>query len=186
MNPAALDSLTEILTAFQTADNTINGAISSLSASATTNLEAAVTELNAADVTLQANIDAEATTARAAELELSGRIEVLDSGSSEAVQAEVARATAVEAALESSKANLAGDNSFTGNQTFGGFINLGSKWRISVGGESGDTLIFSYSFAGTFLDTVVKFELDGSEDPVEEAAMVYDDPDPVPEENANE
>jgi len=54
---AALDSLTEIVSAFQSADSTINGAISSLAASAAADLDAEEAARIAADSALDARLD---------------------------------------------------------------------------------------------------------------------------------
>ena len=58
-DPAALDSLTEIVTAFQNADSTINGAITSLSNTAATDRAAIRTEFAAADTALDTRLTAE-------------------------------------------------------------------------------------------------------------------------------
>jgi hypothetical protein len=86
---AALDSLTEIVAAFQGADSTINGAITSLSNTAAANLAAEVARAEGAEADLAADIGAEVTRATAAEGVLTS-----------AVAAEVARATAAEAVLQ--------------------------------------------------------------------------------------
>ena len=52
----ALDSLTEVVTAFQAADSDLNGAISSLAGAASTNLANAVSSLEAADADLASDI----------------------------------------------------------------------------------------------------------------------------------
>lgn len=96
VDPAALDSLTEIVTAFQAADSSLNGAITSLSTSLQAEIDAeeiaranADTALQgeidaeevaraAADVTLQNNIDAEASTRAAADSALDGRVTTLE------------------------------------------------------------------------------------------------------------
>jgi hypothetical protein len=71
---AALDSLTEVVTAFQNADSNLTQAIQDLSAAATTDLDAEIAAREAADLVLQGNIDsntaaitAEATRATTAE-----------------------------------------------------------------------------------------------------------------------
>ena len=58
-DPAALDSLTEIVTAFQNADSTINGAITSLSTTAATDRAAIRSEFAAADSALDTRLSAE-------------------------------------------------------------------------------------------------------------------------------
>jgi hypothetical protein len=59
VDPEALDSLTEIVSAFQAADSDLNSAISSLAGSAGSNLAAEEAARIAADEVLQSNIDAE-------------------------------------------------------------------------------------------------------------------------------
>jgi len=58
MDPEALDSLSEIVSAFQAADQTINGAISSLSSSATSALNAEIERATLAESNLQSELDA--------------------------------------------------------------------------------------------------------------------------------
>jgi hypothetical protein len=83
-DPAALDSLTEIVAAFEAADDDLNGAITALGTSASSALGVETAARIAADSALQSAIDAEAT-ARAAD-----------------VDAEEARAMAAEGELQSS------------------------------------------------------------------------------------
>jgi hypothetical protein len=97
MDGAALDSLTEIVTAFQAADSSLNGAITSLSTGLSADIDAeeaariaADTALQgeidaeeiaraAADTTLQNNINSEAATRLAADNALDARVDVLES-----------------------------------------------------------------------------------------------------------
>lgn len=72
---AALDSLTEIVTAFQAADSNLNGAITSLASSASSALSAEESARIAADSALQSEIDAEESRAMAAESALQGEID---------------------------------------------------------------------------------------------------------------
>ena len=90
---AALDSLTEVVTAFQSADSTLNGAISSLAASAASGLSAEVSRATAAEGVIAANLATEITDRAAAV-----------SAVSSSLSSEVSRATAAEAAVA---ANLA-------------------------------------------------------------------------------
>ena len=89
----ALNSLTEIVTAFQAADGTLNGAITSLASSASTDLVAEIARAEAAEVVLTTNLATEATTARAAEL-------VLRNDLSAEVVARTAADVALDAALK--------------------------------------------------------------------------------------
>lgn len=99
IDPEALDSLTEIVAAFQAADSSLEGTISSLAASASTDLEAETAAREAADSALQAAIDAEVSAREAADAVLQG-----------AIDDEVARATAAEEALDEAKASRELDN----------------------------------------------------------------------------
>lgn len=86
---AALDSLTEIVTAFQAADSNLNGAITSLASSASSALSAEESARIAADSALQSEIDAEESRAMAAESSLQSGI-----------SSEQSRAMAAESALQ--------------------------------------------------------------------------------------
>jgi hypothetical protein len=97
VDPGALDSLTEIVTAFQAADSSLNGAITSLSTSLAADIDAEESariaadsalqgEIDAeelaraaADTTLQNNINSEASARAAADTALDGRVSVLES-----------------------------------------------------------------------------------------------------------
>jgi len=84
-DPEALDSLSEIVAAFQAADGEINEAITSLAASKDERIKkveedlAAETDARiAADSTLQSAVDAEASAREAADTALSDRLDVLE------------------------------------------------------------------------------------------------------------
>jgi hypothetical protein len=70
----ALNSLTEIVTAFQAADGTLNGAITALASSASTAVTTEATTARAAELVLRNNLIDEASAARAAELLLSNNL----------------------------------------------------------------------------------------------------------------
>jgi hypothetical protein len=89
VDPAALDSFTEVVTAFQAADDNLNGAITALASSASAGLAAEVSRAEAAEAALQSDINAEETRALAAESALSSSI-----------SSEVSRATAAEGVLD--------------------------------------------------------------------------------------
>jgi hypothetical protein len=106
IDPAALDSLTEIVAAFQNADGDLNTSISALAATASSALAAETAERIANDGYLSADISAEAARAAAAEVVLAADLaaEVARATAAEAVvqaavDAEVARATAAETDL---------------------------------------------------------------------------------------
>jgi hypothetical protein len=75
VDPEALDSLTEIVAAFQAADSDLNSAISSLAGSAGSNLAAEEAARIAADEVLQSNIDAEQAARIAADEVLQSNID---------------------------------------------------------------------------------------------------------------
>ncbi len=93
----SLDSLTEIVTAFQSADSTLNGAITTLASTASTGLAAEVTRATAAEGVLTTNLAAEVTRATAAEGVLTTDL-----------ASEVTRATGAEGALSTRVAALEG------------------------------------------------------------------------------
>ena len=70
IDPVALDSLTEVVTAFLNADGSISDALAALSTSATSALGVETAARIAADSDLQTAIDAEATRAQGAEAQL--------------------------------------------------------------------------------------------------------------------
>lgn len=94
--PGSLDSLTEIVTAFQSADSSLNGAITALSTGLSADIAAETAarissdsalqgEIDAeevaraaGDVTLQNNINAESSARQAADDALDGRLDVLE------------------------------------------------------------------------------------------------------------
>lgn len=109
-NPAALDSLSEIVAAFQSADSTLNGAISSLASSSSAAVAAEQARALAAEASLSGAISAE-TSARQTALvnEAAARDAAISSESlarqnadttiSANLSAEIARAQLVEASL---------------------------------------------------------------------------------------
>lgn len=70
----ALDSLTEIVSAFQSADSTLSGAITTLSQSASSGLASEIAAREAADTALQGEIESEETRALAAESNLQSQV----------------------------------------------------------------------------------------------------------------
>lgn len=74
VDPGALDSLTEIVTAFQAADSSLNGAITSLSTSLAADIDAEEAARIAADSALQGEIDAEEIARAAADTTLQNNI----------------------------------------------------------------------------------------------------------------
>ena len=70
VTPGSLDSLSEVVTAFQAADSNLNGAITSLASSASTGLQDEITRATAAEADLASDISDIETAATA----LSGRV----------------------------------------------------------------------------------------------------------------
>ena len=106
VSPSALDSFTEVVSAFQTADSNLNGAITALAASASSNLATESARAGAAELVLTNDLSAEVSRAGAAELVLTNDLsaEVSRAGAAELVltndlSAEVSRAGAAELVL---------------------------------------------------------------------------------------
>lgn len=95
-DPAALDSLTEIVTAFQAADANLNGAITSLASSLAADIASEASARAAADSALSSDLAAEVSRATAAESALASDL-----------AAEVSRATSAESGLASDIASEA-------------------------------------------------------------------------------
>ena len=74
LDPVALDSLTEIVSAFQNADSDLNNTISALASSLSNRLDAETSNRVNADNQLQSNIDTEANTRQAADTTLQNAI----------------------------------------------------------------------------------------------------------------
>ena len=87
ISPSALDSFTEVVSAFQTADSNLNGAISALALSASTNLATEVSRAQSAESALGVSLSAEVSRAQSAESALIASL-----------SAEVSRAQSAEAA----------------------------------------------------------------------------------------
>lgn len=101
IDPAALDSLTEIVSAFQGADSNILDAINALSTSSSSALAAEQSARIAADQTLQSNIDVEMSRAMGVESSLQSQITQEISDRQADVDEEMSRAMGVESGLDS-------------------------------------------------------------------------------------
>ena len=102
VDPATLDSLSEVVAAFQAADGSLQGAISALGTGATSALGTQVTALEAADTSLADAIAAEQTArANAVTAEQSAR-SAADTSLAAAISSETNRAQAAELSLASS------------------------------------------------------------------------------------
>lgn len=99
-DPAALDSLSEIVTAFQQADSDLTDAITSVLGTHTSELNAEVAAREAADATLQSNIDAEESAREAADAALQSDIDDEAAYRQSADDALDARVDALEAVSE--------------------------------------------------------------------------------------
>ena len=78
VDPSAIDSFTEVITAFQTADSNLNGAITSLASSASSALSSEASTARAAELALTNALSAEVARAGAAELALTARIDAIN------------------------------------------------------------------------------------------------------------
>ena len=103
IDPSAVDSFTEVITAFQAADSNLNGAITSLANSASSALSSEVSRATAAELVLTNALSAEASSARAAELVLTNDL------SAEASSARAAELVLTNALSAESASRLAED-----------------------------------------------------------------------------
>jgi predicted nucleic acid-binding Zn-ribbon protein len=105
-DPEALDSLTEIVAAFQAADSTLTGLVSANQ----TAINNEVSRATAAEATLQSNIDSEATTRAAADTTLQSNI---DSEEADRIAAD----SAIQSELDATQAGagLGADGAYTAN-----------------------------------------------------------------------
>lgn len=110
VDPSALDSLSEIVSAFQSADSDLSDAITSVLGTHTSELNAETAAREAADATLQSNIDSEASARQAADSTLQSNIDA------EAASREAAD-DALSARLDSLEAVSEGRAKFTITQT---------------------------------------------------------------------
>jgi hypothetical protein len=101
IDPSAVDSFTEVITAFQAADSNLNGAITSLANSASSALSSEVSRATAAELVLTNALSAEASSARAAELVLTND---LSAEASSARAAELVLTNALSAEASSARA----------------------------------------------------------------------------------
>lgn len=100
VDPSALDSLSEIVQAFQDADSDLSAAITSALGTHTSELNTEIAAREAADVTLQSNIDAEQAAREAAEVVLQELIAAEASARQSADDVLDARVDALEAVAE--------------------------------------------------------------------------------------
>lgn len=99
IDPAAIDSFTEVVAAFQAADSDLNGAITSLANSASADLDAEEAARIAADAALQGEIDAEEVARAAADVTLQNNINAEASARQAADDALDVRVDALEAVV---------------------------------------------------------------------------------------
>lgn len=110
VDPAALDSLSEIVSAFQSADSDLSDAITAVLGTHTSELNAEVAAREAADATLQGNIDAEESAREAADSTLQSNIDAEAS-------AREAADSALDSRLDYLEARAEGRSKFTITQT---------------------------------------------------------------------
>jgi len=102
-DPAALDSLSEIVSAFQAADGDINNAITNLANAATTDLSAEVSRATSTEASLASDLVSEMESGRELTHKLASEIETrvsADLSLADALAAEIARAESAEASLD--------------------------------------------------------------------------------------
>jgi len=102
-DPAALDSLAEVVAAFQAADSNLNDAISALGTGSSSALGQEISDRQAADAALQAEIDAEESRALAAESALQSSLNQEISDRQAADSAEASARQAADAAEASAR-----------------------------------------------------------------------------------
>lgn len=76
IDPAALDSLTEIVTAFQNADNNLSNTISALASTLSNRIDTEISDRTIADLQLQSNLNTEASTRASADSLLQNNINI--------------------------------------------------------------------------------------------------------------
>lgn len=103
----ALNSLAEIVAAFQQADNDLNGAITTLANAASANLDAEVARATAAEATLQSNIDAVASDLAA---ETAARISAVSTEAAARVAGDAALQSALDAEVAAREAALTAES----------------------------------------------------------------------------
>jgi hypothetical protein len=113
VDPAALDSLTEVVAAFQAADASLNGAITSLASSASSGLSAEISRAQAAESAISSSLASEVSRAQTAEGVLDGKITQEKSDRQAAIfsvqtslNSEITRATNSEVVLGGRLSNL--------------------------------------------------------------------------------
>ena len=107
-DPAAIDSFTEVVAAFEAADNGLSGLISANQTAISTE----ATTRASADTTLQGNINSEAATRSAADTALQGNIDAEES-------ARISADSALQTELDATQAGagLAADGSYSANES---------------------------------------------------------------------
>lgn len=103
----ALNSLAEIVAAFQQADNDLNGAITTLANAASANLDAEVARATAAEATLQSNIDGVASDLAA---ETAARISAVSTEAAARVAGDAALQTALDAEVAARETALTAES----------------------------------------------------------------------------
>lgn len=101
LDPAALDSFSEVVAAFQAADGDLSGAITTLSSSLSDSISQEVSARQAADSSLESQIQAEQSRAVGVENSLKSQITQEISDRQADVSAEESRAISAEASLQS-------------------------------------------------------------------------------------
>ena len=159
IDPAALDSLTEIVTAFQSADENLNGAITSLATALSASISTEVSRAQSVETVLSSSISTEVSRATSAEASLGTLVSAetsratsaeasLGTALSSEISTELSRATSAEASLESA---LSAEVSRATSAEASLQTNIDGK--VSKSGDTmTGTLIFSGSGESAVLD----------------------------------
>lgn len=128
VDPAALDSLTEVVSAFQNADSDLQESLAALSATASSALASEVSRAQAAEAVLQSNIDTEESERIAADEVLDGKIDSEES-------ARIAADQQIQSNIDSEVSNRTAADQNLQTQVDSVVSDLGSEISRATGAE---------------------------------------------------